>query len=441
MLSSCLDTDEVTEFELGKNCQIHEFSLSSDSVPGLSQVKFTIDQLTGRIFNMDSMPFGTKVEKVVCKVKTAGAFAVTGIEVTPEAYKDSTYYMKGLTDSIDFSAPVKFVVHAYDGVTTKVYNAQINIHQVQPDTMLWKMYVNPMLGISVKEQKVIARTYEKAERYFMYVKPAEANKPYALYHAPVAEPKNWKQVSLTGLPADSLLLSQLTAFNQKLFVPSLSGALYQSTDGLAWSKVENTPFVKSVLGSVAKGAKQTSVLATIVEKEGVLSFYAMDGENEWIAGDPVSDDFPVSGFGSIEYNAMFYHYLSVSAGRSFKGQVLGSTWSTMNGLNWSMMSDNTFPKREGAIVFSYDEKMFLLGGVDGSDKALKDIYQSIDYGVNWSLADSMLILPPDYAARGFSSVQVDKENYVNIFGGKTNAKANDLNQLWRGRINRLIPKE
>jgi hypothetical protein len=51
------------------------------------------------------------------------------------------------------------------------------------------------------------------------------------------------------------------------------------------------------------------------------------------------------------------------------------------------------------------------------------------------------VLPTDYAARGFSSIIVDKENFVNIFGGKTSTGSNDLNQLWRGRINRLIPKE
>lgn len=42
---------------------------------------------------------------------------------------------------------------------------------------------------------------------------------------------------------------------------------------------------------------------------------------------------------------------------------------------------------------------------------------------------------------GFSSVWVDKENFVNLFGGKTKRDANDMNQLWRGRINRLIPKK
>ena len=80
VLSSCL-----------KNCQIHTFSLSHDSVSGLDTVKFTIDQLTGRIFNIDSLPFGTKIEKVVCKIGFANSSVIGGVEASPEAYPDSTY--------------------------------------------------------------------------------------------------------------------------------------------------------------------------------------------------------------------------------------------------------------------------------------------------------------------------------------------------------------
>lgn len=49
VLSSCLKSDEIVGVEAIKNCQIHTFSLSHDSVSGLDTVKFTIDQLTGRI--------------------------------------------------------------------------------------------------------------------------------------------------------------------------------------------------------------------------------------------------------------------------------------------------------------------------------------------------------------------------------------------------------
>lgn len=441
VLSSCLKTDEIPVFEMGKNCQIKEFSLSHDSVPGLSKVKFTIDQLTGRIFNMDSMPYGTKVEKVVCKIQTAGNYAVKSIQITPEAYQDSIYYMDGLSDSIDFSAPVKFVVQAYDGVTTKTYNAQVNIHQVVPDTMIWKMYSNPMLSAPVKDQKVIVRTYEGSEQYFMYARPIEADKPYELYTAPVDEPKNWKSIQMTGLPTTGLLIAQITEYNKDLYMTAADGSLYKSADGIAWNKVENTPHLTVLLGAVKQSVKQKTVLTAIGEQDGKLLFYAMNEANEWTAGNPVPEDFPVSGFGSIQYESMFYQYLSVVAGRSSKGQVLGTTWTTKDGLDWSLMSDKKFSNREGVMVFYYDNKWFLIGGIDHEGKASKSIYYSIDFGVNWGFAEMKVGLPMEYEARGFSSVQVDKQNFVNIFGGKTSVNGNDMNQVWRGRINRLIPKE
>ena len=443
VLSSCLKSDEIVGVEAIKNCQIHTFSLSHDSVSGLDTVKFTIDQLTGRIFNIDSLPFGTKIEKVVCKIGFANSSVIGGVEASPEAYPDSTYYLSSLSDSIDFSAPVKFVVHAYDQVTTKVYMAQVNIHQVVPDSMVWSMYANPMIGITVKDQKVVTYDYNGSENYFMYVKPAESGKPYQLYYAPVSAPKGWQSLSLTGLPSDGLLISQITEYNKALYVPATNGTLYRSEDGLTWSAVENAPSVKYVLGSVKQGTKQPSALATIVDQEGKLAFYAMNESMEWIAGDAVPSGFPVTGFSNLQYAAMYHEYLMTAGGRTVDNQVVNTTWATMDGISWALMAsgDANFTKREGAMITNYDDKFFLIGGIDASNKALKDMYQSIDYGISWSLIDSMVVLPTDYAARGFSSIIVDKENFVNIFGGKISTGSNDLNQLWRGRINRLIPKE
>ena len=104
VFSSCLKSEDVTDIELVKNCQISSFKLSSDSISGFDTVKFTIDQLTGRIFNIDSLPFGTKIEKVVCTITAASSYALSGIEVSPYAYPDSTYYLNNLSDSINFSA-------------------------------------------------------------------------------------------------------------------------------------------------------------------------------------------------------------------------------------------------------------------------------------------------------------------------------------------------
>jgi len=75
-MSSCLGSND-TVTELGKDCEILTFTLANDSVEGLSNVVFTIDQLNGRIYNTDSLPYGTTLKnKVKCTVRLASTVAV-----------------------------------------------------------------------------------------------------------------------------------------------------------------------------------------------------------------------------------------------------------------------------------------------------------------------------------------------------------------------------
>ncbi|MDR1675931.1 MAG: exo-alpha-sialidase, partial [Tannerella sp.] len=60
-----------------------------------------------------------------------------------------------------------------------------------------------------------------------------------------------------------------------------------------------------------------------------------------------------------------------------------------------------------------------------------------DRGITWNLADTLIVLPEDYRARGYASVLVDEEQFLLLFGGKERNGANMLEELWRGRINRL----
>lgn len=442
VLSSCLNTD-VTVIEVANDCEISSLTLESDSVDGLEDVKFTIDQLAGEIFNLDSLDYGTEVEKVLCTITTASSYVVDAIEVYPTAYEDSSYYLDSYSDSIDFSAPVKFVVYSYDGITTKTYTAWVNIHQLEPDSMVWEYHTYPMVRLSFTEQKVVSFPYEGTESFLLYVKPVNTNLGYRVYHTPVSEPDEWERLSLTGLPSEGLLLTQITEYEDVLYMPTSDGTLYSSTDGMTWSVVENTPCVRYVLGDVEEGIRQSSALATIVEEDGDLVFYSMNESMEWTEGDMVTDDFPLTGFGNLHYESMYYEYLMLVGGRTGNDELLNTTWATMDGTSWGLMDSGevSFSEREGAATAYYDDQLYLIGGIDASDEGLKDVYRSFDCGVTWFLIDSMVVLPSDYVGRGYSSIVVDDLNYINLFGGKTSTSSNELNQHWRGRLNSLIPKE
>jgi len=435
LLASCLDSDDnytdVTEI---KDAQIASLSLSHDSIKGLSDVKFTIDQLNGYIFNIDSMPYGTDIEKVVCSLSyTTGA---AGIQISPEALGDTTYWWNG-SDSIDFSQPVNFTVTAYDNVTTKRYRAWVNIHKVVPDSMVWIQYANNITGRQAQEQKVIVYPYNGTDHYFMYTKSSDG---YELYHAPVDDARNWEKLTLTGFSNDGLVISQITEYDGVLYIPSANGTLYQSINGMAWVQTGNAPSVKYLLGSLKEGTNQPSALSAIIEQEETLHFAAMDNENRWTVGNIVPENFPVTGFGNISYTHMYHEYLMIIAGRDQKNRLTNAAWGTMNATNWALLSNEnspTFEKKEGVILAKYDDKFFLAGGINADNRASKEIHLSLDNGITWSKQDSLLTFPQEYVGRGFSSVHVDNNNYMLIFGGKTSRNTTTLDEVWRGRINRL----
>ena len=83
----------------------------------------------------------------------------------------------------------------------------------------------------------------------------------------------------------------------------------------------------------------------------------------------------------------------------------------MTATSWVLLTDmesDYFDKREGVMLSAYDDKFCMVGGIDEVNKAHKDIYFSIDGGVSWTLSDTLTVMPVDYKARGFASVQVKR---------------------------------
>lgn len=442
VLSSCLGSDS-TNYELSKDCQILSFSLSNDSIEGLSDVVFTIDQLNGKIFNLDSMPYGTVIdEKVLCDMTLASTvYSCQAIQLAT----GDTLKWTGKEDSLDFTKPVKFINTLWDGTTTKVYLAQINIHQVNPDSMVWSLYGQNVVNEPIKDEKVVVVDNNGNDYYYMYVLTA-SNPEYQLFTSSVNDGKNWAKVSVQGLPGGKAILSQLTQFEDVFYVATTEGKLYSSVDGRNWTLQSETPVVKYIMGALntsddfTSNGRQAPALSAIIEKDGTLLFASMDTANVWKEGVEVYNGFPVSGFASTSFNSMYRRRLMVVAGRDKNNSLTNLSWSSEDGLKWALISDEEyepFDKQEGMSVASYDGGFLLIGGINSSGVASKSIYLSKDGGLTWNASDSLVVMPTDFVARGFASISVDKNNFMYLFGGKEQSNKNVMDQIWRGRINRL----
>ena len=433
IMSSCIgDIEDVDEWYLS-NCLISSFYLQSDSVQGLENVKFTIDQVNGLIFNKDSMPYGTEINwKVICNIN----FEVvpSAIDVFESFTGDSTAWNG--TDSLDFRDYVRFDIFSHDGKNMKRYYAQLNIHQQMPDSMAWTWFSNRLLGKAVQEQKVI----EQDNFFWMFVRTQNG---YELYRTPITDRRTWIPVPLTGLGGKTLIISQLTKYEEYFYMHVSDGTMYYSSNLQDWYKLDQTPVVKALLGVINGNTvvNTSSVMASIIQDGNTFYFASMNDNHQWEKGIKVPAGFPISGFGNTSYETSFYWHLVVVAGRDQNGNLCNTVWETMNGLNWVCSTDERFSilnKREGVILTHYDDKMLLIGGINASNTAEKGILYSLNRGKTWIAdGDSMLYIPETYKARGFASVIVDKDNFLHLFGGKENNNANILDEMWSGRINRL----
>ena len=449
LLPSCLGGDKYETEEWNyMNAQIASFSLASNEFE-LSEVRFTIDQINSKIYNKDSLPFGTVFEeKVIATVGYDSQYGASSIFFIELATGDT---VKSVSDSIDFSEPVMITVCAYDGITTKTYEAKLNIHQVNPDTMIWESYGELLPGKVYQDMQ----TLPFGGDYYLYI---FENGAYQLYRSDVATIVNWEKLDLSGFP-EHAILSQMTEFEQTLFVTTEGGDLFFSEDGQEWMQSTSEARVVSLLGYLPADtiSGRSAVLCCVADMDGFLRFITIDKQFTVTPGQAVPVTFPLSGFGRLNYETRYYPRLVVASGRDSNNNLSDVAWVTMNGATWTPLSnpEATFTAREGAAVAYYDRCFFVIGGIDMDGKGLRDVYFSIDQGINWfheiyvlkekendDEADEYVPRPyypmhEGFDPRGYMSIVINEDNYILLFGGKAGKDTNCLNQIWRGRINRL----
>lgn len=99
----------------------------------MTDFPFTINQVTGEVYNNDSLPYATDITRVVAE------FVVNGVA---SIYVDSldSYEHLLTTDSVDFTSPRKLRIYSEDAEYYKDYIVRINVHQVEPELMVWSKY-------------------------------------------------------------------------------------------------------------------------------------------------------------------------------------------------------------------------------------------------------------------------------------------------------------
>ena len=152
-ITSCMDLSGE-EYEYSSNASITGFAITDSIVTVIGTdtttvlgvyYPFIINQNEGRIYNADSLPVNTDISKVVVNI-TADTYYIYVAADTDSLWE--------ATDSLDFRRPIQFKVLAETGVFGRTYEARINVHQQDPDSLVWRKMTNAFAQ-NIQTQKAV----------------------------------------------------------------------------------------------------------------------------------------------------------------------------------------------------------------------------------------------------------------------------------------------
>ena len=381
---------------------------------------FTINQLTGEIYNSDSLLFATNVSKVVTSMSVEGVATI---------YNEATgaYEYFAAEDSIDFTSPRKFRITSTDGSYSKDYTISVNVHQVEPELMVWNKVAS---AVSLNPRKAL----ESDGDVYIFGTLVDRTPVFAI--SSVGSKVSWSAYpEVNGLPK-TVDFTTVHLFNGVWYVLA-AGDLYASENAEDWSPVsQGNDYIAIIGASDDDGymwlASNESIYRT---HDGVTveSVYALPG------------DFPLYNVSTLSYalshnkNIIRYMLVGYTDKECANAPKVWSKLSTEN--DWVIYdnADNPYPcpALAGLAVVRYDNSLYAFGGKgkvgDNEVEAFNSFYISRDNGVAWKAPDGFYQRMPEVLkGKNLSFVTfVDSDNYIWIITD------NDEVGTLKGKINRL----
>jgi hypothetical protein len=423
VLSSCLDSDNT--YELSSDNLITAFSL--DTIYGKTYT-FTIDQLEGKIYNVDSVAFGadTIINRILITTLTTNGYVTAGTDMA-EPFPNDTLF--NYADSIDFIThnPLVVRVRSYDGRHIKPYEIEVRIHRADPDTLVWGE--GPYASILTNGEMATAKESKAVLLNDQILLFASDGDHITAYGGPSTS--QFQKITLTGLAADTKVSSILNVKDATtLYGATENGKVFSTTNGADWAEVASDSTVVTLITTF-----DDTTIAGII-KAGTANVFAAatvnaDGSLKWTTeGNTVPDGFPTGHIVATK------SYTTPTGGQQalLIGEPAGATattpWFSTNGLNWGAMTPSkikyALPAMEEPSILYYGDTIYAFGRTtDG----FSSIYTSKN-GIVWEEIKKKFMFPSAFKDKSGYTMVVDKDNYIRMFWYKDD-------EAWRGKLNRL----
>lgn len=457
----------VSSFSLAENDEV---------LTGLDSVFFSIDLEGARVFNADSLPYGTDVSSLIAKIGVDGC-SVAELHFSRKDRPDTVVnYLTNPTDSIDFSCgSVKLHLVAANMISERDYYIDVNVHKMKPDSLYWNQTARgtlPTLGGIATAQKTVMHNGT-----VMCLTANSSGYCLAATDDPGSGEWNKKSMSFGFTPN----VESLASTEDALYITDTDGELYRTTDCSTWSDCGVK--LHSVYGGY--GDK----LLGVEKRGGVYYHVTYPATSESV----VPEGCPIDGGSQLvtfinEWSEREQAYML--GGVTADGTLTGSMWG-YDGRIWAKISEQGVPVGKGKTMFGYVTfetdsaswkttrytTLVSLGGQNASGFNDKEVYISLNMGLTWKKADALMQLPgyiPGmYDSQALvinSTLSVNRASshweelasaslpgwcrivtstggngepitewecpYVYLFGGKS-ARGELYNTVWRGVINRL----
>lgn len=401
-----------------------------------SNAVFFVDQENNLITNLDSLPYGTKIDSLYLGFTFQSS---VGFTMNDTASEESNFRgNQGVTSRpYNLTKPTTVLNIATDGKSKKKYTIKVNVHTVEPYLHVWEKLKSEVVPNASENQKAIL--FNDVFHYFF-----GDDTGYTVYTS--TDAKTWTKSGRTTGLLPKIELKNMQVFNSTIYLLN-ENIIYSSVDGMNW-------VAKSVKGaSDYKYSKllfifKNKIWATAINTNDatIRIVSSNDGINWNFAGKRVfGDNFPIDDFAATSYKpAVGREKIIVVGGKTEQGKILSSVWAAENilgtdTLNWINLQrpNKLLNNISNASIGYYGNKLMLIGG-EIFGKIMPDsvqLLQSLNEGLTWKKPNKKHIkLPTDFIKRKNTSFIEDRRNNtLYLIGGQTVTKT--LSDSWKIKVN------
>lgn len=390
-----------------------------------SSYKFYIDQINHRIYNPDSLPYGTKVKRALCTITSKNS----GVVTIKSLISDSLFYYNS-KDSLDFSEPRFINVHSVDGTNKVTYTLNVNVHQEKPDTFLWHPAGETEAFARAKTMKAFALN----GRIIVFT---GFNEEGAIYSSEETNTPEWNlEIWDLGKAVPYDICENVVANDKRIYL-NLSGDLFYSPDGVHWDQcgemcpgqligaTNNYLFALTETGIFRSNDEGATWEAEKLDTDGIL----LPTKELSFCSLPSKVNESVDNVVFIGNRDPLYFYDDQHA----------HVWSKVaekedDDEPWMYVSSDdqpssALPRLTSLTAVVYNGYIIAAGGQGigaCSNLGYQHFYQSNDGGVLW-LRNKTFKLPDDFICGNAFAMTVDSSNYIWLICSETGI-------TWRGRM-------